>query len=250
MAIYDQIGVGYGRVRRPDPRIAAVVHAALGDHAPVIDVGAGPGSYEPSDRLVVAVEPSQAMIAQRDRGAGPATRAVAERLPLADAAFGAGMVVLSIHHWRDPAAGLAELRRVCAGPIVVFTFDPSVHDSQWLVADYLPEMAALHRDVPSPSDIASMLGGAGTVQIVPVPFDCQDGFCHAWWRRPDAYLEPDVRAGISGIARLPASVVEPAIQRLGRDLRDGTWLGRHGMLLTQKEIDAGYRMVVAEGSQQ
>ena len=243
-AIYDRIGVGYTRVRRPDPRIAALVHAALGDHAPVVDVGGGAGSYEPGDRLVVAAEPSQAMVDQRGPGAGPAARAVAERLPFPDGAFAAAMVILSLHHWPDPAAGLAEVRRVSAGPVVAFTFDPAVHDSQWLVTEYLPEMAALHRPVPSPGDVAALLGGA-TVTTVPVAHDCVDGFCHAWWRRPHAYLDPAVRAGISGIARLPDAVVAPAIARLARDLEDGTWASRHHDLLTRDTIDAGYRLVVA-----
>ena len=247
MAIYDRIGVGYARVRRPDPRIAGLLHSALGDAAPVVDVGAGSGSYEPTDRLVVAVEPSAAMIGQRGADAGPVTRAIAENLPLAGAAFAGAMVVLSVHHWDDPEAGLAEVRRVTAGPIVILTFDPVVHDSQWLVAEYLPEMARLHRDVPSPRDIASMLGDGSTVSTVPIAHDCLDGFCHAWWRRPHAYLDARVRAGISGIARLPSSVVAPAMTRLQSDLDDGSWTARHRSLLSRDRIDAGYRLVVSGG---
>lgn len=165
--------------------------------------------------------------------------------PFADEAFGAAMVVLSVHHWTDYEAGLAELRRVCLGPIVILTFDAAVHDTQWVVTDYLPEMADLHRNVPSPRDIAATLGGDATVSTVPVPHDCQDGFCHAWWRRPHAYLDPDVRAGISGIARLPESVVLPAMERLARDLEDGTWDAHHSVLLAKSEIDAGYRLVIS-----
>ena len=131
-----------------------------------------------------------------------------------------------------------------AGPVVVFTFDYEVHGSQWLVAEYLPEMLQFDADVPSPAAIADALGG-GEVSVVPVPADCRDGFCHAWWRRPDAYLHPEVRAGISGIARLPTDVVDEAMARLASDLASGRWQHTHADLLARAEIDAGYRLVVA-----
>src|SRR5262249_49676324 len=63
--LYDRIGRGYTTTRRPDPRIAAAIGAALGDARTVINVGAGAGAYEPSERRIVAIEPSTAMIRQR-----------------------------------------------------------------------------------------------------------------------------------------------------------------------------------------
>lgn len=243
-AIYNTIGVGYANVRQPDPRIAAQIHAGLGNAATVLNVGAGAGSYEPDDRTVIAVEPSRRMIDQRPATAAPVVQAVADPLPFRDASFDGALALLTVHHWPDPAAGLCELRRVTRGPIVVFTFDYAVHGEQWLVRDYLPEMLAFDVDVPSPEAIASMLGG-GTVETVPVPKDCSDGFCHAWWQRPAAYLDPAVRRGISGIARLPESVVLPAMDRLAADLASGEWDRRHADLCALDAIDAGYRIVVA-----
>lgn len=245
--IYDDIGVGYGVVRQEDPRIRDRLLAALGDAAPVLNVGAGAGSYEPLDRAVVAVEPSAAMISQRSAGAAPVAHAVAERLPFVDGAFGGAMAVLTVHHWPDAPAGLAEVRRVTAGPVVVLTFDQTVHLDQWLVTDYLPEMADLDEDLPPPDAVADMLGG-GWVDVLPIPHDCLDGFCHAWWRRPHAYLSPAVRAGISGIARLPSDVVEQAMARLERDLDDGTWASAHADLLDRGSIDGGYRLVISPGA--
>jgi SAM-dependent methyltransferase len=241
---YDVIGEGYARTRQADPRIAALIHGHLGAASTVVNVGAGAGSYEPTDRRVVAVEPSGAMIRQRPAAAAPALRASAEALPFAAATFAAGTALLTVHHWPDPLAGLAELRRVTIGPIVVFTFDHSVHAAQWLVTDYLPSMVELDTTMPSPAEIAEALGG-GVVEVLPVPHDCTDGFCHAWWRRPDAYLDPAVRAGISGIARLPAAVVDEAMARLAGDIDSGRWHAAHADLSLLDEIDAGYRLVVA-----
>jgi hypothetical protein len=63
--VYDTIGLDYARLRRPDPRIAARIAAALGPAETVLNVGAGAGSYEPTDRRVTALEPSWEMIRQR-----------------------------------------------------------------------------------------------------------------------------------------------------------------------------------------
>ena len=45
---YDALGHGYAERRRADPRIAAQIHARLGDARTVVKVGAGAGSYEPA----------------------------------------------------------------------------------------------------------------------------------------------------------------------------------------------------------
>lgn len=248
---YERIGVGYARRRQPDPRIAAQIHGHLGSPAErphVLNVGAGAGSYEPADRRVTAVEPSPRMIAQRP---GTVTRevvrAVAGALPFRDGTFDAATALLTVHHWPDIAAGLAEVRRVTTGPVVVFTFDFEVHGRQWLVTDYFPEMLRFDVDLPAPTALADALGG-GTVEVVPVPHDCTDGFMHAWWRRPEAYLDPGVRAAISGLARLPEDVVDAGVERLRADLATGAFAERHADLLDRTEIDAGYRLVVRPGA--
>ncbi|CAN5292289.1 class I SAM-dependent methyltransferase [soil metagenome] len=246
-SLYDVIGVGYAGVRTPDPRIEARLHAELGGAWRVLNVGAGAGSYEPTDRSVTAVEPSLAMLGQRPIGAATAVRAVADRLPFPDRGFDAAMALLTVHHWPDPAAGLTELRRVTTGPVVVLTFDKAVHEQQWLVTDYLPAMAGLDVGHLSPAEIVNALRG-GSVEIMSVPADCADGFCHAWWRRPEAYLDPIVRAAISGIARLPKRDVADAMDRLRADLDDGSWQRRHRDLLERTEIDAGYRIVTSPGT--
>ncbi|HEX7243836.1 MAG TPA: class I SAM-dependent methyltransferase [Longimicrobiaceae bacterium] len=240
--LYDRIGTGYGRFRRPDPRIASRIHRALGGARSVVNVGAGAGSYEPADRPVVAVEPSATMVAQRPAGAAPAVRAVASALPFRDASFDAALAVLTLHHWPDWRAGVAELARVARERVVVLTCDPDA-EGFWLVRDYFPGIVEQDRRVfPPPDDLARALGGADVVPV-PVPWDCADGFLGAYWRRPEAYLNAGVRGAISAFARLPDA--EEGLARLRGDLADGAWARRNADVLTRGELDVGYRLVVA-----
>jgi SAM-dependent methyltransferase len=242
VAAYDEIGRGYGRVRRADPRIARRIEAAVGEGARVINVGAGTGSYEPPG-TVVAVEPSAVMIAQRPPDAAPCVQASAEALPFGDGAFDVALAVLTIHHWSDLAAGIGELRRV-AHRQVILTFDCDRTADFWLVRDYLPESVALDRQrLPPLAHIIALLGGA-RVDPVPVPHDCADGFFGAYWRRPHAYLDPAVRAGISNFALLGDDVT-PGLERLAADLASGEWTRRNAALLDLDEIDLGYRLLVS-----
>jgi SAM-dependent methyltransferase len=241
--LYDAIGQSYGTYRRADPRIAAVIAAALGPIGRLVNVGAGTGSYEPRDRPVVAVEPSRAMIRQRPPGSGPAVQASATALPFRDVAFDAALAVLTIHHWPDRARGLAELMRV-APRAVIFTWDPDA-SGFWLVDDYLPEIAALDRPIFPTMDEMRRILGRIEVRPVPVPHDCMDGFLGAYWRRPHAYLDSGVRGAISTFGKV--TTLEAPLLRLRRDLADGTWTRRYGHLMDRAEMDLGYRLIVAGG---
>lgn len=246
MTLYDRIGVGYAAQRRPDPRVAAVLHEALGDARVVLNVGAGAGSYEPEDPCVVPVEPSPVMVAQRARGGVPAILAGAEALPFADGAFDAAMAILTLHHWPDPRAGCAELRRVTRGPIVILTCEPSVANAMWL-AGYAPEVAGWDREhFPTTAEVADWLGGA-EVRTIPVPADCTDGFLMSFWSRPERVLDPAARAATSGLARLPPAVQERIATTLAADLASGAWDDRHGHLRALDAYDAGLRMVLSRG---
>jgi SAM-dependent methyltransferase len=242
--LYDSIGQRYTSVRREEPRIGARIRAALGDARTVVNVGAGTGAYEPADLEVTAVEPSEVMIAQRPEGAAPVVRAYAEELPFEDGSFDAAMVVLSDHHWRDHAAGLAELRRV-ARRVLLFTWEPATAADTWIVRDYFPCFQELIPDRYRLEMTLERLGG-GRQEVVPVPHDCLDGFFHAYWRRPAAYLDPAVRAGISAFALMDQRCVDDGLERLARDLESGEWRRRNADLLGLEELDAGYRLVVHE----
>jgi SAM-dependent methyltransferase len=244
-ASYDRIGLGYARFRKPDPRIAARLMSALDDARSVVNVGAGTGSYEPTDRVVVAVEPSAEMVKQRAPDAAPCIRAAAEHLPLFDQSFDAAMGILTIHHWSDPVGGLRELVRV-ARRVVVFAYEPAIHSTFWLWQEYFPAAASTAAASELPIDQVAEIMGADRVETVLVPHDCSDGFGPAYWRRPAAYLDPDVRSCISGLARLPANDLEPGLDRLRRDLDTGAWQARHQDLLNVNAIDAGFRLIVQQ----
>jgi len=221
--LYDAIGVGYGRYRRPDPRIAAAIADALGAAESVLNVGAGAGSYEPRDRTVVAVEPSRAMIRQRPAGSAPVVQASATHLPFGDAAFAATLAVLTLHHWPDRSRGLAELSRVTRQRVVILTWDPAV-SGFWLLDDYFPEIGVIDRPIfPAIDELERALGSVECRPLL-IPHDCTDGFLGAYWRRPEAYLDPGVRGAISTFSKI--GDVEPGVARLRRDLDDGTWWSR------------------------
>lgn len=239
--LYDRIGATYDVQRRPDPRLAAAIHAALGSARRIINVGAGTGNYEPVGRDVVAVEPSADMIARRPPGAAPAIQGVAGALPFGDASFDAGMAILTMHHWPDHEAGLAELRRVTRGPIVILTFDPAARP--WPI-DYFPALAALDEAAMPPLDLFERCPGRARILPLPVPHDCTDGFLYAWWRRPAGYLDPHVRAGSSSFWRIDG--VDDGVARLAADLASGAWQQRLGHLLTREALDVGYRLIVAD----
>ncbi len=236
---YDRIGRDYSTLRKPDPRIARLIHDALGGAQSVLNVGAGTGNYEPVDRAVTALEQSADMIRQRPLGAAPAVQGYAENLPFADQSFDAAMAVLTVHHWTDKARGLREMRRVARDRVAILTFDPA-HRDFWLY-DYLPELVALDAETMPPLDEYRSSLGPVEITSVPIPGNCSDGFLASHWRRPEAYLDPRVRQGISSFWILTG--LDAGLARLSSDLESGAWNERYGHLLDRDEIDAGYRLV-------
>lgn len=243
-ADYARIGEGYARYRRPDPRIAAAIDRALGDARTVLNVGAGAGSYEPREREVTAVEPSATMRAQRPGDLPVALDATAEQLPFPDAAFDAALASFTIHQWADIDRGLAELRRVTRGPVVVLTCDPAALDDFWL-ADYAPEVIATEASRYPPIDhIAGALGANSVVEVVPIPLDCTDGFSEAYYGRPEALLDPGARRANSAWSFVGPKVADHFVRDLSDDLATGVWDSRHGILRVQPTYDGSLRLVI------
>jgi len=243
---YDRMGVSYSDVRRADPRLETAIWRALGDARSVLNIGAGTGSYEPSDREVIAVEPSAVMIAQRPPHTAPAIQGFAEALPMEDKSVDATMGVFTMQHWDDVDRGLTEVLRVTRKRIVFLTLDIDVTVQMWLCRDYLPEIIEHDRKTfPTIACLRAILPDV-QVETVPVPADCTDGFLVALWSRPEAHLDPHVRRASSTWHRLPPAVIETGLDRLRDDLESGEWDRRHGYLRTQTALDVGLRLVKAE----
>lgn len=241
---YETHGAGYGQQRRADPRIAAVIHAALGDARTVLNVGAGAGSYEPLDRHVIAVEPSASMRSQRPASAAPAIRGFAEALPLDDDAVDAAMATITVHQWSDLQAGLAEMRRVSRGPVAILAFDGDILPNFWLDA-YAPELIAMERRrYPTIDVIAAAIGDQSTVTTIPIPIDCTDGFTEALYARPERFLDSAVRAAQSSWGFLPPEVEARLVETLGADLANGRWDDLYGDWRRLPTYEGSLRLIV------
>ncbi|MFZ0041911.1 MAG: class I SAM-dependent methyltransferase [Solirubrobacteraceae bacterium] len=238
--LYERLGSSYPQARRADPRIGDLLASAIGDARSVLNVGAGTGSYEPSGCYVIAVEPAPAMRARRPAGAAPCVASSAEALPFGDASVDVAMGVYTDFHWSDRERGIAEMRRVARRAVVLLTVDSATADSYWLIRDYFPEGKELFAPV---ADLLSMLPGAD-VRPVMIPDDCQDGFVQAFWKRPHALLDPEVRSSMALFDRLPGDEVKAGLERLSADLEDGTWQQRNRRLLGASSADLGHRIVV------
>lgn len=240
---YGRIGGTYSRFRKPDPVIAAQIHAALGDARTVLNVGAGAGSYEPPDRDVTAVEPSASMRAQRPAHLSVAIDAVAENLPFADGRFDASMATVTVHQWSDLEKGLAEMRRVTRGPVVLLVCDPARMMDYWL-SDYIPEVREIEASrFPAIDRITAALGGRVRVEPVPVPLLCADGFNEAYYGRPEALLDAEARLACSSWSLVPQASVERFVRALADDLASGRWDEKFGHLRTQPFFDGPLRLV-------
>lgn len=244
-ADYGVIGSSYSAFRRPDSRIARAVWDALGDASTVLNVGAGTGSYEPTGRVVTAVEPSATMRRQRPSSLVPARNAVAESLPFPDGSFDASMTTFSIHQWADLEKGLSEMRRVTRGPVVILTCDPDLLDRFWLTR-YAPEVIATERRrYPSVDRVRNALGGHVTVDVVPIPLDCTDGFNEAYYGRPEQLLIAEARSACSAWSFVAPDVTETSVRQLAESIATGEWDDRYGNLRTEPFFEGSLILIRA-----
>jgi SAM-dependent methyltransferase len=240
--LYDNIGRTYSRRRQSDPRIRDAIESALVGCESILNVGAGTGSYEPRSPTVVAVEPSQTMIAQRPHGSAPVVQGCAEALPFRDGSFDAVLGILTVHHWTDQAKGFSECKRVARSKVVFLTIDVDVCAKFWLF-DYFPDLLRVDREIfPSITRFQDAFGSLETI-AVPIPADCRDGFLGAYWKRPSAYLDPLVRDSISTFSKV--GNVDSQLAHLKSDIESRTWEMRYCSIQALTSLDLGYRIIRA-----
>ena len=241
---YDQLAEQYRIYRKPDPRIAEQIQFHIQGARRLLNVGAGLGSYEPEDCEVVAIEPSHEMIAKRKESKAKLIQGVAEDLPFGDHEFDVSMGILTLHHWSDILLGLKEMLRVSKDKIVLFTW--SGYGSNFWLEDYIPEIIGVDENLfPTLEELDQILGGI-SVETINIPCDCTDGFMCAYWRRPEAYLDPKVRKAISTFSRIPD--IQDRLNRLQDDVTSGAWSEKYSHLLEKESLDLGYRLVVCKRS--
>ena len=244
-ADYGSIGHGYASYRQPEPAIAALIVRALGNARTVLNVGAGAGSYEPTDRELTPVEPSASMRAQRPPHLAIAIDAVAESLPFPDGHFDASMTTFSIHQWARLDDGLHEMRRVTRGPVLILSCDPELVQRFWL-NDYAPGvLAAEAQRYPALDRMAAVLGGTREIVPVPIPLLCRDGFNEAYYGRPERLLDPGARLACSAWSFVSEETAAGYVEHLRRDLTSGAWDRKHGHLRTAPEYDGSLRLIIA-----
>ncbi len=241
---YDNLAEPYRTYRKPDPRIDARIRFHIQGARRVLNVGAGMGAYEPEDCKVVALEPSHEMIAKRKNSNATLVQGFAEDLPFGDNDFDLSMGILTIHHWADIALGLQEMLRVSKDKILLFTWIG--YGSDFWLQDYIPEITGVDEKLsPSLEELVHMLRNI-SVETIEIPYDCTDGFMCAYWRRPEAYLDPRARKAISTFSRIPD--IQERLNRLQDDIASGAWREKHSCLLDKESLDLGYRLIVCESS--
>lgn len=241
--IYDDIGINYSVMRCTDPKIMAQLSVELEGATRIVNIGAGTGSYEPEDLPLVAVEPSSEMIAQRKVGSHPVKQASAELLPFEDNSFSHAMTILSMHHWADRPRGFSEINRVATEKFVAISWNPHA-EPFWLTRDYFPEIHEMDKAIFPDLDELTQFFDDVQIRPLPIPEDCEDGFFAAFWKRPFAYLRPEVRQATSPFSKVKNP--ESGLQKLKDDLESGAWAEKNQAILQLPALDVGYVLITAK----
>jgi len=260
MEVYDTIGKTYDTTRRADPSIVRTLARLLNlrEGAKYLDVGCGTGNYTVGLQNLGAqmhgLELTETMLDQA-RAKSARVRWIqgnVEALPFPDRCFGGAIATVTIHHWKSLRPGFDEVFRVMrSGHFVIFTGDHAQMNGYW-VREYFPRgIAQALKQMPPAELVMEQLKSAGFSDVAretwEVPRDIQDWFLYAGKYRPEIYLDPDVRAGISffaqekicsreeveaGCARLKADIESRRIARVMEQYRHN--LGDYLFLIATK----------------
>lgn len=175
----------------------------------------------------------------------------AEKIPLLNNSVNGVICILALHHFESLENCFAEMARICHdGPIVIFTFDPRYAEEFWF-ADYFP---GIWKDTfgifPPIEDVEKLLAEITDRNVIThtfeLPNDIEDYFMAAGWQKPEIYLDPEVRACMSGFTLADQTEVNRGIKKLKKNLDNGNWENKYGHLRKRKLFDSGYRFLVAK----
>lgn len=238
--IYDDIGKGYAVTRCTDPKIAEQLYSELQGATRIVNIGAGTGSYEPEDVELVAVEPSSEMISQRKPGSHKVEKASAEKLPFKNNSFSHAMTVNSMHHWEDRELAFSEINRVATERFVAITWDPN-STPFWLTRDYFPEIYEMDKRIFPRLEELNKYFDEFEVKPLRIPSDCEDGLLAAFWKRPEAYLDSQIRQSMSPFSKIKN--LSLGLKRLEDDLVSGAWAENNHAILGLSFLDVGYKVI-------
>ncbi|MFI0347382.1 MAG: class I SAM-dependent methyltransferase [Chthoniobacterales bacterium] len=250
--LYEKIGTSYSITRKADQRIAERLIELLGlpTGSTILDVGAGTGNYSfalaNAGFSMLAVEPSKTMLSQASPNKNIKwINSFAEAIPLDDESAQGAIIICAYHHFQNNQQALKEIIRVVgAGPILIFTWDVQKLPQLWLT-DYFPEIYPDHKAYigdakAAVQNISHWTNRKCEIFSFPLPCDLTDHFITADWARPEAYLDPEIRQGISSFAEASENIYEKGLKRLKDDLQSGHWDKQYGELRQKKEYDIGY----------
>lgn len=233
--VYDLIGSGYDTTRRADPFIAGRLKELLADAVggTYLDVACGTGNYTialaAAGLRMVGVDQSATMIAAASAKSAEVEWHIGDvtALPFETGRFAGAICTLAIHHFADLSVSFRDIRRVMRrGPLVLFTATHEQMRRCWL-SHYFPDaIVASIRQMPDLPVVLQHLHSAGFDKAVTEPYeirpDLQDFFMYSGKHRPQIYLDPKVRAGISTFSRLASPAeVEAGCGQLARDIASG-----------------------------
>ena len=129
--------------------------------------------------------------------------------------------------------------------VVIMTFDPNELDNFWNV-NYFPELIEVEKArYPTIDFIKNSLGGICEVVPIPIPLDCVDGFQEAFYGRPEAFLEKEVRLSQSAWGFLPAGIEDKLVKALECDLKSGEWDKKYGHFRSESTFTCALRLIIS-----
>ena len=235
VAVYDSIGQAYDVTRKADPNIVDQIlnHLNIVAGGKYLDIGCGSGNYTGAlaarNLQIEGCDISETMLqkARQKYPTVPFQQGNAVNLPYESGTFNGVICTLATHHISNNEKLFQEIFRVLnRGTFVMFTATPEQMQKYWL-QHYFPKL--MEGSIEKMSSFASIqedLQQAGFQNIQSKPYfinnQLQDWFLHSGKYRPEIYLDPAVRNGISSFHLSSCELeLEQGLQRLAKDIKTG-----------------------------